>query len=149
MNDNAKRWIAALRSGEYAQGKGYLRTHDDTFCCLGVLCDVVDPSKWKEFDIKTHTYARSYESARTWALPTADVFHEAGMEHYVARVDWARVNAVLPRLAQKLKDEDLIHHNGEASLSLPVLNDKFDATFEEIATLLETFPEKFFTNHDK
>jgi hypothetical protein len=33
-------WVAALRSGEYEQGRGYLRTSDGKFCCLGVLCDL-------------------------------------------------------------------------------------------------------------
>lgn len=33
-------WIAALLSGDYAQGLGRLRTQDDEYCCLGVLCDV-------------------------------------------------------------------------------------------------------------
>lgn len=36
----AKRWTDALRSGEYEQGKDWLRK-GDRFCCLGVLCDVV------------------------------------------------------------------------------------------------------------
>jgi len=40
MNADIKvRWTAALRSGEYPQGKEYLRT-DEGFCCLGVLCDL-------------------------------------------------------------------------------------------------------------
>jgi hypothetical protein len=40
MNPVAKElWLAALRSGEYTQGRGQLRI-DDTFCCLGVLCEV-------------------------------------------------------------------------------------------------------------
>jgi hypothetical protein len=33
------KWIEALRSGEYAQGRLALRT-DDGYCCLGVLCDL-------------------------------------------------------------------------------------------------------------
>lgn len=36
-------WIAALRSGEYEQGRGSLRTIYDSwseYCCLGVLCDL-------------------------------------------------------------------------------------------------------------
>jgi hypothetical protein len=33
-------WIDALRSGEYKQGAAYLRKKDDTYCCLGVLCDL-------------------------------------------------------------------------------------------------------------
>lgn len=33
-----KQWIEALKSGEYKQGVCYLRTREDDFCCLGVLC---------------------------------------------------------------------------------------------------------------
>lgn len=33
------KWIAALRSGDYEQGKGALHK-DGKFCCLGVLCDL-------------------------------------------------------------------------------------------------------------
>jgi hypothetical protein len=32
-------WVAALRSGEYKQAQGALRTPDG-MCCLGVLCDL-------------------------------------------------------------------------------------------------------------
>lgn len=35
-----QKWVEALRSGKYAQGEGSLR-HQDKFCCLGVLCDVM------------------------------------------------------------------------------------------------------------
>ena len=38
--DIKKRWVKALRSGEYDQTKSVLRD-DMGFCCLGVLCDVV------------------------------------------------------------------------------------------------------------
>jgi len=34
-----QRWIEALRSGDYEQGKEYLNNHN-RFCCLGVLCDL-------------------------------------------------------------------------------------------------------------
>lgn len=40
-----KKWLAALRSGKYKQGRGYLLEIDDqgnkTYCCLGVACKVV------------------------------------------------------------------------------------------------------------
>lgn len=39
MNDNAKKWVAALRSGYYKQGKGYL-CKDNHYCCLGVACEL-------------------------------------------------------------------------------------------------------------
>jgi hypothetical protein len=45
-DDLRKRWIAALRSGQYKQGRERLRRADNTFCCLGVLSDVADSSKW-------------------------------------------------------------------------------------------------------
>lgn len=40
MNPDIKsRWIAALRSGEYKQGRKRLR-HAGRYCCLGVLCEI-------------------------------------------------------------------------------------------------------------
>ena len=36
------RWIAALRSGEYIQGRYNLRTREGHYCCLGVLCMVLE-----------------------------------------------------------------------------------------------------------
>lgn len=38
------KWIAALRSGQYKQGKGALCSKD-TFCCLGVLAEVFGAQK--------------------------------------------------------------------------------------------------------
>lgn len=44
MNRDLKaKWIAALRSGEYRQVHGELRSGSggtERFCCLGVLCEV-------------------------------------------------------------------------------------------------------------
>lgn len=36
------KWLEALRGGQYKQGVGDLR-YNGTYCCLGVLCTVVDP----------------------------------------------------------------------------------------------------------
>jgi len=39
-----KRWVEALRSGEYSQGESYLMSPiingKDLYCCLGVACDI-------------------------------------------------------------------------------------------------------------
>jgi hypothetical protein len=35
-----EKWIAALRSDEYQQGQGFLRTAEDQYCCLGVAYEV-------------------------------------------------------------------------------------------------------------
>lgn len=48
-----RRWVRALRSGKYKQTASYLRRRDNGkvgHCCLGVLCDLVDPNGWKEKD---------------------------------------------------------------------------------------------------
>lgn len=37
--ENIRKWVTALRSGEYEQGREALR-NGDKFCCLGVACDV-------------------------------------------------------------------------------------------------------------
>lgn len=36
----AERWVQALRSGQYKQGTDALHPSADTYCCLGVLCDL-------------------------------------------------------------------------------------------------------------
>lgn len=41
----AEKWVAALRSGEYKQGKMFLMDSYGNFCCIGVagkVCDVPD-----------------------------------------------------------------------------------------------------------
>lgn len=39
LNENARLWVKALRSGEYKQGKHRLRIGEE-YCCLGVACDL-------------------------------------------------------------------------------------------------------------
>lgn len=49
MDTKVKRkWIKALLSGKYKQGKGQLRSQKDKYCCLGVLLDVLEPTGWEE-----------------------------------------------------------------------------------------------------
>lgn len=65
------KWVAALRSGEYEQGRGSLRKKDakgvDRFCCLGVLCDL---------------YSKEKSNATKWVPPTV----EFGNEYYFGGV---------------------------------------------------------------
>ncbi len=42
-----KDWVAALRSGRYAQIQRKLH-NEEGFCCLGVGCDLVNPNGWNE-----------------------------------------------------------------------------------------------------
>lgn len=46
MNPSIKeKWVAALRSGNYKQTQERLRD-ESGHCCLGVLCEVFDPTRW-------------------------------------------------------------------------------------------------------
>ena len=50
---NLRNWIKALRSGDYKQGEGCLYNNkDDSFCCLGVACDL--------FQVPYNKSARQY-----------------------------------------------------------------------------------------
>lgn len=42
-----KRLVEALRSGKYKQGYGRLKK-GDCFCVLGIICDLNDPTQWKD-----------------------------------------------------------------------------------------------------
>jgi hypothetical protein len=42
------RWIEALEGDRYRQGEQYLHPTPETFCCLGVLCDLIDPAAWDD-----------------------------------------------------------------------------------------------------
>lgn len=62
-----KRWVAALRSGDYKQGRGHLHSRwDDTYCCLGVLREIEpsisqnkhDPNTLDENSLQEHMGCR-------------------------------------------------------------------------------------------
>lgn len=79
MNPELKaKWVAALRSGDYKQTKGALKKiiytynrgsfvekEEYAFCCLGVLCDIVDRSKWRnsEFDSIIYEFSDEHSSS--------------------------------------------------------------------------------------
>ena len=66
---NVKKWTDALRSGEYKQGQGQLR-EADTYCCLGVLCDVSQVGAWEGRSEDFTGYATNY-TTRTGSNPAA------------------------------------------------------------------------------
>jgi hypothetical protein len=116
------RWIAALRSGEYKQGCDVLRTLNDEFCCLGVLCDLYA----KEHGINW--------TGRQWGTSGgACVLADLGGFYYPpdAVREWASFH----------EDKQLVSI-GELTTSLPAHNDgrgrnAVPRTFAEIADAIE------------
>ena len=47
QKQNRAELVKALRSGEYQQTRNQLRK-DDSFCCLGVACDISGLGNWSE-----------------------------------------------------------------------------------------------------
>ncbi len=71
-----KKWLQALRSGKYVQADGSLRENADSFCCLGVLCDLYAKEhgkRWK-FDAR-------YSFGGEEAYPPSDVLTWAGLDN--------------------------------------------------------------------
>jgi len=61
LNTLARKWVDALRSGKYRQTQGHLRDYKG-FCCLGVLCDVFDPTRWTHDNFYYHIYDDDYKA---------------------------------------------------------------------------------------
>jgi len=111
-----KKWVKALRSGEYSQGEGQLVDSRDNFCCLGVLCNLA-PTKigtWLE-----HPYGG-------WAFGTKEAFFDSHLPKSVMK--WSGMNSDHGRLPCRLIS--LMNHNDRGM------------SFSEIADLIEKNWEK-------
>ena len=108
MNPKIKKlWLKALRSGDYKQGRGYLRRGNDTFCCLGVLCNIHAQQNPDSELIKLSSFDR-YLEVHTYggvsAIPPEEVLKWAGInrksvtidDHTVTMIDhlWKRNDGV-------------------------------------------------------
>jgi len=122
-----KEWIEALRSGEYQQGKHMLKVNDDTYCCLGVLCNKVKPEEWK-LEGEDYTIYNEEE-----VLPI-EIRKILGVED---RGGGFEINGSNTKLLEILKEKNISEWK---SYTLATLNDsyKHDLTFDQIADILET-----------
>lgn len=73
------KWVKALRSGKYKQGRSALRSATDEFCCLGVLCNVVAPNEWNEAAL--NGIAFTHGKHRAGSVPMPEYTSPIGIEH--------------------------------------------------------------------
>lgn len=65
------KWVEALRSGQFKQGEGYLKTRDGCNCCLGVLAEITGiQSKPSECEIDDGSYSYSFPNP---SFPTGTI----------------------------------------------------------------------------
>lgn len=130
MNENTKKWVAALRSGNYNQGQGLLheilnakKDPCHKFCCLGVACDLYckehDDIKVKEYATVSNSIYMEYSNNQGF-LP--DIIRDwLGLRHCAGQ-----------------------YFDGGGRLnSLTDLNDKGFA-FNQIADRIESEPKGLF-----
>jgi hypothetical protein len=117
---NRAAWVAALRSGEFAQGHGFLRTPEG-FCCLGVAVNLRGCT-WRPtvdvFDVVTMVAVTASSTSPTSLTP--DTARWLGLKTSNPQVVWR------------------LHQPGEPTYrSLMTLNDGVKLTFPEIADVIE------------
>lgn len=126
--DIAKKWVAALRSGEYRQGRGMLETPKG-HCCLGVLCDLAVKEGVIVADRGLDPDGIVYYDA-VYTLPSDKVAEWAGVGRGAdGRMGWTVSTPSNFAFGDVEWARDRI--------SLAALNDSGEFTFDEIADLIE------------
>lgn len=125
----ANRWVAALRSGEYAQTQGRLGEKNleggNAFCCLGVLCDL-----YRE-EYGTLAWKEPPPFCKTRAVHVPEMV-EASVSSLPGPVmDWAELLTPLGEIPEVVPDES----RGDLK-SLAELNDN-GWSFERIGDFIE------------
>jgi hypothetical protein len=127
MHDNIrKQWVDKLRSGEYPQGTGNLRSNDN-FCCLGVLCELAV----EQNVIGPAILAEGSESLYVYVDEKAEDEYDAWLPPAVKK--WAGLQTSEVLLA---KPQPIPSHVAPAK-SLTSMNDN-GATFAQIADFIES-----------
>lgn len=117
MNENAKQWVAALRSGEFKQGAGRLRKAEN-YCCLGVACEL---------------YRRQDPAGHQWTEVLKEVFNFMDKADSLPEPVRLWLGLTQPSGA----------YTADISISLAGKNDE-GVTFTELADLIESEPQGLF-----
>lgn len=122
MNGSIKRrWVSALRSGRYKQGRGVLwNPSDNTFCCLGVLCEIAREDGIVERDPSGAGYGNPGADVFTLSIPPIEVAEWAGLMESNPIVWGADLNP---------------NHPGATDLTY--INDQMKLDFRAIARIIE------------
>jgi hypothetical protein len=112
-----QKWIEALRSGKYEQGRGQLRDASNRYCCLGVLADVCGVE---------------------WAQNTQRKYYPKGEVHiFYINSEPDNPDSYSDRtLSPKFQDQ--VGLDGGQHHCLLAMNDNLRRTFNDIADYIES-----------
>ncbi len=122
-------WVAALRSGKFEQGAGYLKQFSSDYdggvahCCLGVLCETAELA---EFRTQDQLVVR-FESETN---ELAELLETPGARGWLAGTD-VPIYGMRIALKAKVLTNDTVYFD-----KLEALNDR-GHTFKEIADFIE------------
>ena len=119
LNENAKKWVAALRSGKYKQGRGVL-CRNGQYCCLGVACEVAEENGVPLIVRVEEDFTISFDG-KTRNLPE-------GVQ------SWLGLQNSVGGMVARNRDEH----------SLTQMNDSAYFSFDQIADIIESEPEGLF-----
>jgi len=127
-----RQWVEALRSGKYTQGRKALRNIDNTYCCLGVLCDISKDTlglKW-EHDSNDECESEVYTMERNGGVLPDSVWEYLGRDtDYKVKI--STTNSKIPKSVIDSFVYPLSH------IYLVTLNDQYKLSFEQIADIIE------------
>jgi hypothetical protein len=141
LNENAKKWVAALRSGRFSQGVSSLCC-DDNHCCLGVAFRVyAEENEHVPFtEIKLNN--RCALQKRDF-VSVSSVFKQGTEETDVVLLPSVRDWLGLRTANGSYNDPNLAKDENEYNFSLTRKNDT-GASFSKIADIIESEPKGLF-----
>lgn len=114
-----KKWVAALRSGEYGQCTGQLADGKGNYCCLGVLAHITN-------NLETDLNGNICTKDGLFGNLGYDLATEFGLEGYFREMGQLPITSL----------EGFTPEYGDGNIVLSELNDN-GYTFSQIADLIE------------
>lgn len=126
-------WVGALRSGIYEQGQGVLRDARESYCCLGVLCDLAARAGVGKWNPPDHGAGYQFDATPT----SSDADSESWFD--ISRTDLPRQVAKWAGITDEgtLVDPEYWSSVNEPADSLIGLNDSAGYDFDQIADVIE------------
>jgi hypothetical protein len=132
VDTRIRKWLTALRSGDYTQGTGVLRNKDNCFCCLGVAIDIFNKDTgFGEWQVNEHHGGADYRYATPLLPEQIGEGHEEVFQYNSGSL------STVVREYYDLGDHGLSANYKGDEASLINMNDFEGKSFLEIADIIE------------